>query len=107
VFKCFPYFPTFITSMMSVIVPYVCPVFCIWFEYPEFPLLFLIACTRSLYLVWHVLCVCPMYFNRESMQFFWYMPLFSCIFVCEYGLIMFLYVLYSEYYFYLRFFKLY
>jgi hypothetical protein len=39
-------------------VPYVCPEFNIWFEYPELLLLLLIALTCSLYLTLSVLPVC-------------------------------------------------
>jgi hypothetical protein len=45
-------------SMVSVMVPYLCPVFNTWFEYPQL-LLFLNACIFSLYLVWNALSVCP------------------------------------------------
>jgi hypothetical protein len=41
-------------SILSVIVPYACPVFNIGFEYPELLLLLLIAYMCSLYLVWNV-----------------------------------------------------
>jgi hypothetical protein len=37
------FLPVFMTSIASVIIPYVCPVFHLWFEYPELPLLFLIV----------------------------------------------------------------
>jgi hypothetical protein len=47
VFMCFPFFSVFMTSIVSVIFPYVCPVFNMWFEYPELPLLLLIACICS------------------------------------------------------------
>jgi hypothetical protein len=77
----------FITSIVSVILSYVCPVFNIWFEYRELPFLLLIANICSLYLVWNVLPVCPMYFNGKSRYLICYMPLFSYLSVCEYGFI--------------------
>jgi hypothetical protein len=43
VFRCFPFFCVLIMSIVSVMVPYVCPMFNMWFEYPELRL-FLIAC---------------------------------------------------------------
>jgi hypothetical protein len=49
--------PCFIIPMVSVVVPYVFSVFSIWLEYPELPLLFLMACICSLYLVLNVLPV--------------------------------------------------
>jgi hypothetical protein len=52
-------------SIVSVMVQYLCPVFNMLFEYPELLLLFLIACTCSLYLVWSALPVCPMYFSGQ------------------------------------------
>jgi hypothetical protein len=58
----------FITSIVSVIVPYVCPVFSIWFDYTEL-LLLLIACICSLHLVRYVLPVCLVYFKRQSRYF--------------------------------------
>jgi hypothetical protein len=48
-FKVFPIF-----SIVSVIEPYVCPVFNIWFEYPELPLLLLTVSICSLYIVCNV-----------------------------------------------------
>jgi hypothetical protein len=45
VFKCFIFLCVLIMSTVSVMVPYLCPVFNMWFEYTE--LLFLIACIRS------------------------------------------------------------
>jgi hypothetical protein len=49
-------------SMVSVMGP----VFSMWSEYPELLLLFFIANTCSLYLVWNVLPVWPMYFTGQS-----------------------------------------
>jgi hypothetical protein len=49
--KMFSFFFIFIMSIVSVIEPHVCPVFNIRFEYPGLPLLILIACICSLYLV--------------------------------------------------------
>jgi hypothetical protein len=69
--KCFPSFCVIIMSSVSVMVPYVSPVFNMWFQYPELLLLFLIACIRSLYLVWNILPVCPMYFSGQSRHFIW------------------------------------
>jgi hypothetical protein len=43
VFMSFPLLSVFTMSILSVIFPYVCTVFNMWFEYPELPLLFLIA----------------------------------------------------------------
>jgi hypothetical protein len=45
----FPLFSIFITSILSVIIPYVYPAFNIWFEYPELSLLLPSACICSLY----------------------------------------------------------
>jgi hypothetical protein len=50
--------------MVLDILPYVCPVFNMWFEYPELTLLIHIA----LYLVLNVWPVCPVYFNGQSMH---------------------------------------
>jgi hypothetical protein len=61
----------FIMTMMSIMVPYVCPVFSMWFEYSELLLLFLMTCTCSLYLVLNVLPVCFVYFNGQSRHFSW------------------------------------
>jgi hypothetical protein len=79
VFICFPFFSVFMMSIVSVIFPYVCPVFNMWFEYPELPLLLLIACICSLYLVWNARPACPMYLSEQSRHFIWYMPLFICL----------------------------
>jgi hypothetical protein len=69
VFICYTFLSVFMTSIVSVIFPYVYLVFSMWFEYPEFPLLLLIACICSLYLVWNTRPVCPMCFSGQ------YMPL--------------------------------
>jgi hypothetical protein len=50
VFRRFHFFSVFMMFIVSVILPYACPVLSIWFEYPELLLLFLIACICSLYL---------------------------------------------------------
>jgi hypothetical protein len=62
-------------SIVSVMVPCVCPVFKVSLEYPELLLLFLIACVWSSYLMWNVLPVCPMYFSGKSRNFVRQMPL--------------------------------
>jgi hypothetical protein len=49
VFKYFHFFSVLMMSIVSVMVPYVCPVFNMWLEYPKLLLLFLIACLCSLY----------------------------------------------------------
>jgi hypothetical protein len=51
VFNCLPFLPVLMTSIVSAVVSYVCPVFNIWFEYPELALLLLIEWMCSLYLV--------------------------------------------------------
>jgi hypothetical protein len=43
----------------------VCPMFKIWFEYPKFLLLFLIACACSLYVACNVHPVCPTYISGQ------------------------------------------
>jgi hypothetical protein len=40
VFMCFPFLCVFMIYMVSLMGPYLCPVFSMWFEYPELPLLF-------------------------------------------------------------------
>jgi hypothetical protein len=47
VFRCFPFSSGFMMSTVSVILPYVCPVFSMRFEYPELLLLFLISCIQG------------------------------------------------------------
>jgi hypothetical protein len=47
VFKCFPFLCAITMSIAPVIVPYLCPVFSMWFEYPQLLLLFLTACICS------------------------------------------------------------
>jgi hypothetical protein len=59
-------------------VSHVCPVFTIRLEYPDYSLLFLIACICSLYLDLNVLPVWPMYFSGQSMHFIWQMALLLC-----------------------------
>jgi hypothetical protein len=51
VFSCFPLLCVLIMSIVSVIHPYLHPVFNMWVEHPELLLLFLIACICSLCLV--------------------------------------------------------
>jgi hypothetical protein len=82
VFMCFPFVCVFMMSMVSAMVPHLCPVFHMWLEYPELLLLFLIACMCSLYLVWKVLPVCPMYLSGQSKHFIWYMPLLLYLSFC-------------------------
>jgi hypothetical protein len=67
---------------VPVIVPYVCPMFNIWFEYLELLLLLLIAWICSLYLTLNILTVWPIYFNGQSRHFSWYMPLVLYLSVC-------------------------
>jgi hypothetical protein len=43
VFKFLPIFCVLILSVVSVMAPYICPMFIMWLEYPELLLLFLIA----------------------------------------------------------------
>jgi hypothetical protein len=89
VFKCFTFFYIFMTFIVSVILPCACPVFNIRFKYPELPLLFLIACMCSLYLVRNVWLVCLMYFSGQSIHFIWYTSLFSYLSICRWGFTMF------------------
>jgi hypothetical protein len=42
-----------IMPIVTVMFPYLCPLFNMWFEYPELLLLLLTACIVSLYLVWN------------------------------------------------------
>jgi hypothetical protein len=46
-------FSVFMMFIVSVMVPCVCPLFNIWAEYPELPLLFHIAFMCSLHLAWN------------------------------------------------------
>jgi hypothetical protein len=75
--------------IVSVMISHACSVFNIWFEYLDLPLLLLTACICSLYLVWNVILVFPMYFNGQFRHITWYMPLFSYLIVYMYGVIMF------------------
>jgi hypothetical protein len=75
VFKCFPLLCELAISTVSVMVPYLCPVFNMWFEYGELLLLFLNACMCSLYLVRNVLPVCLMYVSGQSKHIIWQIPL--------------------------------
>jgi hypothetical protein len=61
VLRCF--LSVFKTFIVSVILPYVYLAFSVCFEYPELPLLFLIACICSLYVVLNIRPGCPIYFN--------------------------------------------
>jgi hypothetical protein len=74
-FNCFPYLRVFTLSTASVVIPYACPMFNMWFEYAELILLFQITCICSMHLVWNVLPFCPIYFSGHSRYFIWYMPL--------------------------------
>jgi hypothetical protein len=89
VFECFHFFCVLIMSIVSVMVPYVCPMFNMWLEYPKLPLLFLTACMCSLYLLWNVLPVCPMYFSGQSRLFIWKMSLLLYLSVCGWCFTMF------------------
>jgi hypothetical protein len=51
---------------MLVLIPYVGPMFNVWFGYHKLPLLFLTACICSSCLVWNV---CPKYFSGQSRLF--------------------------------------
>jgi hypothetical protein len=84
--------------------PYVCRVCNIWFECSQLPLLFLIACVCSLYLVWNVRPVCPIYFSGQSIHLIWYTPLLSYLSICGQGFIRFCIVFCSECSSYLCFF---
>jgi hypothetical protein len=68
---------------------HMCPALSIWFEHPELPLLFLIACICSLYLVQNARPVCPKYFSGQFMHFIWQMPVFSYLSICEWGFTVF------------------
>jgi hypothetical protein len=46
-FKCFPFLCGLMMSIISVMVPYLYPMFIMWFEYPELILIFLIDCICS------------------------------------------------------------
>jgi hypothetical protein len=67
----FAFCPLFVTPIVSVMVPYVCPVFSMWFEYPDLLLLFLMVSMCSLNLILNVLPVCPMYFSGQSRHLIW------------------------------------
>lgn len=96
VFKYLPFLCILIKSTGSAMVPYLCPVFNTWFEYPELLLLSLIASICSSHLL-----VCPMCFmGSPNISFGASHFCFICLFVDI------IYVLYcalcSECYFYLR-----
>jgi hypothetical protein len=82
-------FSLFLFFLRHSLCPLYSPVFNIWLEYPELLLLFLIACMCSLYLVWNVRPVCPMYFRGHSIHLIWYTPLFSYPCICGCGFTMF------------------
>lgn len=64
----------FMIFILSVTVPYVCPVFSRRFEYPELLLLLLMARMCSSYLILNILPVCPTYFSGKSKNLILYMP---------------------------------
>jgi hypothetical protein len=73
VFNWFAFFPPyFIMPVVSVMVPYLCPVFSIWLEYSELPLIFLVTCICSLYIVLNVLPGWSIYFSGQSRHFIWW-----------------------------------
>jgi hypothetical protein len=87
------------TSIVFVVVPHVCSVFSIWFEYPELLLLFCIAWMCSLSLVLNVCPICLMYLSGQSAfscdishsyctGLFWILIGFMLHFVCK-GIIFF------------------
>jgi hypothetical protein len=43
VFRCFPFLSIFLISIVSVMLPYECPVFNMWLEYPDLLLLFVMS----------------------------------------------------------------
>jgi hypothetical protein len=57
--------------MVSITVPYVCPVFSIWFEYPE--LLIVASDCLNVFFISGLKCfpVCPMYFSGQSRHLIW------------------------------------
>jgi hypothetical protein len=69
--KCYPLFPAFMMSMLSVMVPYVWPVLSTRREYPEWPVLFRMAGTSSLYLPVKACSIWPLYFSEQSKLFCW------------------------------------
>jgi hypothetical protein len=69
---------------MSVIVPYVCSVSSIWFEYPELLLLLRIDSMCSLHLTWNVRPVCPVQCNEQSRYLITYIPL---LLICLYAIL--------------------
>jgi hypothetical protein len=70
VFKYFPFLSTSTISIVSVILPYACPILNMWFECPVL-MLFLMACMCSLYLVLNVWPVCPKYFSAQYSIILW------------------------------------
>jgi hypothetical protein len=77
-FHCFSIFTTFIAS---VILPYAWPMFNIRLEYPELPLLCLIACICPFYMVWNVRPACPFCFSGKSTHLTWYTPIFILVYL--------------------------
>jgi hypothetical protein len=76
--NCLPFFPVFIMSTLSAMVPYACPVFSMWFDYWNCCFFFGgggVACMSSLYLMLNVLPVCPIYSSGQSSK---------CHFCCIY-----------------------
>jgi hypothetical protein len=77
VFRCLPFLPVVITSIVSVVTLYECPIFNMWFRYPELLLLLLISCVCSLYLVLNVLPVCPNEVHGLSNEIDWTLKRFN------------------------------
>jgi hypothetical protein len=88
IFRCLPFLSVLITWIVSVMLPYTCPVFSIWLEYPELLLLHLMSRMCSLHLVLNDRPVCPMYFNGQLKHFIWYTPLSSYLSVAVFDLSM-------------------
>jgi hypothetical protein len=71
---------------VSDIVPYVSPIFNVWFEYPVLLLFRLTSCMCSLYLVLNVLPVCLTYCTGQSRLLIQYMSLLLYLSICGGGL---------------------
>jgi hypothetical protein len=84
-----PFLSIFINSIVSVMLPYECPVFNMWLKYPDLLLLSFMSLICSLYLVLNGRPVCPIYFIEQLMHFNWHTPFFSYLSVCVYGFNMF------------------
>jgi hypothetical protein len=69
VFRCFPFCCTFIISIISLILPYACPVSRICCTYPDVFLLFRMSLTCSLNLVLNMRPVWPIYCQGQSTHF--------------------------------------